>query len=109
MSPRAGTFLKEQKIKSSFSERFNPWVWCPAEEPQVIKSSFVVQQNDPSWNNPGVLQEVIPSLDTGSGLLFSDQSRGVALLELLPTAWLSPLVSHSLLRVRIVTVCPALA
>lgn len=29
----------------------------PAEEPQMFKSSFIVQQNDPSWENPGVLQD----------------------------------------------------
>lgn len=65
--PRTGRFLKKWKIKATiFGEMLNSWAWrYPPEELQLLKSSPTVQQNNPHCNNPGVLQEMIPSLDAG--------------------------------------------
>lgn len=68
----------------------------------MLKSSPIVQQNNPNCNNPGTLQEMIPSLDAGvvsRGLSSHSQSCPAGQSELrrrtaglLSTVWLSFLV-----------------
>lgn len=72
--PQTGVFLKKWKIKTTiFRDMYNLWAWrYPPEELPMLKSSPIVQQNNPNCNNPQMLEEMIPSLDTGP------VSRGLA-------------------------------